>query len=248
LYSSLKWVYQPIKASQSLIRDISYIPRRNRLLQRFANADFVGLQIGCGPFYLKGWINTDLPPNSCMDFSLDITHPLPLPSNYFHVIYGAEVIEHITLSESRYFLSEALRVLCPGGVIRLTTPDLINTCRIYLHQHTKANPENFGTVWLDGEFSDEIWINSIFRSWGHQFLYSFEMIRQEMQSIGFSNITRVEPQVTKSRFPQLNNLEVRYGANPREWIFENTLIIEASKPETEVLKTGNKEQEPIRLG
>jgi predicted SAM-dependent methyltransferase len=231
LYSSLKWAYQPIKAVKSLSQDLSYIPRRDKLIKHFAEAEFAGLHIGCGPFHLDNWINTDLPPNPCMDFPLDISRPLPFRDRYFHVIYGQEVIEHIPLNEGRNFLREAWRVLRPGGVIRLTTPDLKNICRIYLRQNPKVSPDKFGTVWLEGEFSEEIWINALFRAWGHQFLYSFDSLEKEMKAAGFCSITEVQPQVTQSRFSELNNLETRYGDRPPEWVFESSFIVEASKPD-----------------
>lgn len=230
LYLTLRWLYQPIKAAQAVIRRIAYIPQRLLLVQKYANAEFVGLHLGCGSFYLDGWINTDLPPNPQMDFPLDITFPLPFVDNYFNVMYASEVIEHIKLEELRVFLGQAFRVLRPGGVLRLTTPDLEKVCSIYLYQNPKVKPTEFGTVWLDGEFSDDIWINAQFRYWGHQFLYSFKQLKKELEEAGFDNIIRVQPMITNSCFEQLNNLEIRYGDNQPSWIFESTFILEASKP------------------
>jgi predicted SAM-dependent methyltransferase len=38
-----------------------------------------------------------------MGFPLDVTNSLPFPDNFFDVIYGSEVIEHIDLAEARQF-------------------------------------------------------------------------------------------------------------------------------------------------
>lgn len=230
LYLILKWAYQPLKFIRSIIRDLTYIPKRNSLIKLYADTDFAGLHIGCGPFRLKGWINTDLPPNPDMDFPLDISRSLPFPDNYFHAIYGEEVIEHITLKDGRKFFQEAFRILKPNGVIRLTTPDLDSTCRIFLAQKSDIITK-FGEVWLDGEFSDEIWINAMFHYWGHQFLYTYKMLVREMEDVGFIKVTKMKPHLTHSSYAQLNGLETRYGENPPEWRFANTLIIEASKPD-----------------
>lgn len=229
-YRALKWAYQPIKFLKAMVRRLWYIPRRQALIRKFAAHDFAGLHIGCGPFRFEGWMNTDLPPNSSMDFPLDISRPLPLPDHYFHALYASEVIEHIPLDESRTFLQEAFRVLRPGGVFRLTTPDIENLCRIFLHQHAQITPAEFGPTWLEGEFSEEIWLNAMFRAWGHQFIYSFASLQKEMEAAGFSKIIRVKPQLTESSLPQLNNLEIRYGENPPGWRFEDSMLVEAYKP------------------
>ena len=232
LYQTLKWAYQPLKATGSVIRDLTYGPKRSALVKQYHHSDFAGLHIGCGPFHMTGWMNTDLPPNSHMDFPLDISRPLPFPDNYFHAIYGAEVIEHIPLAEGRLFFQEARRILRPGGVLRLTTPDLENICRIFLHQNPQADPAKFGTVWIDGEFSDEIWINAMFHFWGHQFLYNFAALERELETAEFTGIIRCQPLESQSAYAQLQGLETRYGENAPAWRFEHVLVVEATKPDS----------------
>ena len=98
-------------------------------------AGFQGLQIGSGSFARPGWMNSDMVGTPGIDFPLDITKPLPFPDNCLDAIYGSEVIEHI---ERRYvvpFLKESRRILKPGGVLRLTTPDLKAVCELYLGTH-----------------------------------------------------------------------------------------------------------------
>lgn len=224
-------MYEPIKAVKELYEELKYVPRRQAKLQQGKNSqEFSGLHIGCGSFYMPGWINTDVLGNPSMDFPLDITNPLPFRDNFFDVIYGSEVIEHIDLAQARQFLKEAQRVLKPGGVMRLTTPDLTETCKIFLGLRDDVTVEDFGTVWLEGEFSKEIWINALFRSWGHKHLWTFESVSEELKKAGLSEVQRCEPQQTKSKIPQLNNLDNRYGDNPPSWIFTGTLIVEAQKP------------------
>jgi predicted SAM-dependent methyltransferase len=204
-------------------------PRRRAKLRAIRNEPFVGLHIGCGPFYRQGWVNTDLPGTPGIDFPLSIEGPLPLPESQFHAIYGSEVIEHVSLAHARAFFREALRILKPGGVMRLTTPDLAAVCRIYLGQTPQVTVEDFGSVWLQGEFSRDIWINSQFRAWGHQHLWSRESLGDELLQAGFVNVRLCEPQLTQSRYPELARLENRYGDDPPSWIFESAFIVEAEK-------------------
>lgn len=47
---------------------------------------------------------------------------IPLSSGRFEVVSGLEVIEHVTDTDS--FLREVFRVLRPGGIVVLTTPNI----------------------------------------------------------------------------------------------------------------------------
>lgn len=51
----------------------------------------------------------------------DISQGLPFPNNFFDLVTGIEVIEHIL--DTDYFLSECYRVLVPDGLLLLTTPN-----------------------------------------------------------------------------------------------------------------------------
>jgi 2-polyprenyl-3-methyl-5-hydroxy-6-metoxy-1,4-benzoquinol methylase len=58
----------------------------------------------------------------------DLNQGLPFGDGAFDVILASEVIEH--LSKAELFLSEARRVLAPGGVLLLTTPNLWDVRRV----------------------------------------------------------------------------------------------------------------------
>jgi 2-polyprenyl-3-methyl-5-hydroxy-6-metoxy-1,4-benzoquinol methylase len=59
----------------------------------------------------------------------DLNQGLPFAADSFDVILASEVIEHLTQAE--LFLSEARRVLSPGGVLLLTTPNLWDVRRVW---------------------------------------------------------------------------------------------------------------------
>ena len=236
LYRSLRWSYQPIKSLKKLLHNLITLPRRKaKLLECKNSTGFSGLHIGCGPYYMPDWVNTDITITSNADFFCDITQKLPIPDKIFDVIYGAEVIEHIELEEARLFFREAYRILKPGGVMRLTTPDTTEVCKIFLGLRDDVKIEDFGTaeifgpIWIEDKVSKELWINYQFRSWGHKHLWTFESLVSELTKAGFCEVQRCEPQKTKSDKSQLNCLENRYGDNPPSWIFTSSLILEARK-------------------
>lgn len=68
----------------------------------------------------------------------DATTCIPLSSNSVSVLYSSHMLEHLDKHEAKLFLSEATRVLCPGGLIRLALPDLSKLIDHY-NVHKDAN-------------------------------------------------------------------------------------------------------------
>jgi len=110
----------------------------------------------------------------------------------------------------------------------LTTPDVVECCRIFLNQRDDVSIEQFKNTWLDGPFSPEIWINAQFQAYGHQHLWSFAELSQTMQDAGFDKVVRCAPMQSHSPFEQLKDLETRYGKDAPAWLFARTMIVEAT--------------------
>src|SRR3989338_9671485 len=78
--------------------------------------------------FLKEWTNIYFsprpqPPESDYVYH-DIRKGIPFDDNTFDALYALRIIEHLTLREGEIFVSEIYRVLKPGGIGRLTAPDL----------------------------------------------------------------------------------------------------------------------------
>lgn len=62
----------------------------------------------------------------------DVRQGLPFADESFDAACATRIVEHLTPDEQRQLLRELHRVLRPGGVLRVTTPDLETACREYL--------------------------------------------------------------------------------------------------------------------
>lgn len=82
------------------------------------------LQIGTGENQLAGWLNTDLEPMSHEVIHLDALEVFPFQDNEFDYIFSEHMIEHIPYKGGLFMLKESLRVIKPGGKIRIATPDV----------------------------------------------------------------------------------------------------------------------------
>ena len=64
--------------------------------------------------------------------------PLPYPDNSVEVIYASHMLEHFDRREADIFLAEALRILVPGGILRLAVPNVRFHVENYL-RHKNAD-------------------------------------------------------------------------------------------------------------
>ena len=57
---------------------------------------------------------------------------IPCAADSAAAVYSSHMIEHLDRSEARAFLAEVMRVLRPGGVVRIAAPDLSRLVTAYI--------------------------------------------------------------------------------------------------------------------
>jgi SAM-dependent methyltransferase len=60
------------------------------------------------------------------------TARIPCASGSVSAVYSSHMLEHLDHSEARAFLAEVRRILRPGGVVRIATPDIARLVQDYL--------------------------------------------------------------------------------------------------------------------
>jgi predicted SAM-dependent methyltransferase len=190
------------------------------------------VQIGSGSNVLEGWLNTDLGARPGVIY-VNAIKPLPLSSGSVDYVFTEHMFEHITYFEGQRFLREVHRVLHPGGIVRIATPDLAFLVRLYadpekdLHQrYRQFVAETFLSeprVPLRGAV-----VNNFFYTWGHRFIYDFETLDHALRQAGFTGTRRCQPK--ESEASQLRNLESHANAIGEEFNELETIVVEATKP------------------
>lgn len=104
------------------------------------------VNLACGAWYVESadWINLDFLPQGPSVQQANLLATLPIDSGSADVVYSSHFLEHIPRDRVAGFLDECLRILKPGGVLRLVLPDLENLCEEYLArrragEHDKAD-------------------------------------------------------------------------------------------------------------
>jgi predicted SAM-dependent methyltransferase len=101
------------------------------------------LNVGCGAKFHESWTNVDMHSSSPYVQSCNLLKGFPYADNRFDVVYHSQVLEHFSKDDAIGFLTECMRVLKPGGVLRVVVPDLESIAKEYL-RHLNENLENPG--------------------------------------------------------------------------------------------------------
>jgi len=179
------------------------------------NARF--LNVGCGPNPIasEDWVNID-GFDKRADLLCDAARKLPFANDRFDGVFAEHIFEHFTPRQARVFLSEAKRILRPGGVLRLIVPDGELYVRRFLEDR----------AWMlerrDRRFRTPMEVmNEVFRQeYEHQYTYDYETLALHLTEAGFTD-------------PRRENLKT--GAIPellvdQEWRAFESLYVEARKP------------------
>lgn len=115
-------------------------------VKRLLFSPVINVNLACGDVYVpsEDWLNLDYVSNCSIVQSANLLERLPLADCTADLVYSSHFLEHIPSQKVNQFLQECLRILRPGGLLRLVVPDLENICRTYLHnrdqlEHDKAD-------------------------------------------------------------------------------------------------------------
>lgn len=96
------------------------------------------INLGCGNCFHADWLNYDLVPQAPGVVRWDATRGIPLTDESCEVVYHSHMLEHLRRDAVGPFLRDCRRVLRPGGIIRVATPDFEQACRLYLEKLAAA--------------------------------------------------------------------------------------------------------------
>lgn len=69
-------------------------------------------------------MNVDIVDMPKVDLVFDITKPFPIQSGVIAEVFSAATLEHLRKPHVDHVLKEFFRILKPGGVLRVSTPDI----------------------------------------------------------------------------------------------------------------------------
>lgn len=180
--------------------------------------DKVKINLGSGHWKLDDWVNVDIDRESQPDVCANLAGGLPFASGVARLMHTEDFIDQLELVQAEEFLHECHRILAPGGVLRVLTPDMRKLAALYLN-----DPKTLKTMWgsfvgvpLSLDTAGEIF-NIGMRFAGHTFLYDEETFKALTTRCGFE-ARRVEFQ--ESDVPELRGLDLRSPENAISLYFD----------------------------
>lgn len=137
----------------------------------------------------------------------DLAYGLPLKEGVADHIYSSHFFEHLYRPDAIHLFKECLRVLKPGGLMRVSIPDLEFAVSLY----AKGEKDRM----LKSYFFVEDHAAHYSR---HKYMYDFPMLEALLSEIGFRDIVRRSFQA--GEMPDVNLLDNRP---------EDSLFVEARK-------------------
>lgn len=221
----------PYRFLRAFIRKYDW--RTRRAVDNYLKSHPVSkLHIGCGTNVLQGWLNTEYEsrrPSSVIYY--DVLTEFPAASNSFDVIFSEHMIEHVPLPAGLKMLQECLRILKPGGRVRISTPPLEFLIKLLVNpdEADEAYLEHHHRRWSADApvFTPAVVVADYYTQWGHKFVYDEPTLRALMSKAGFASITKVP--LNESSEPALRNLEHEQRL-PSGMLKLSTFTLEAVKP------------------
>lgn len=203
--------------------------RRRSQLAQTASLQNSLVNLGAGASGKEGWVNLDAFPAPGITVTCDCRSVLPLPDASARAIFTEHFLEHINYDKDvPALLADCLRVLQPGGVMRIIVPDIERYLRAYCAEGWEGLEElrGVGADHRDPYFLTPLrtkmeLVNLLFRQMGeHQFAYDHETLASVLAEAGFVNIERAE--FGRSR---LEGLAIDNPSRAHE-----SLYVEAARP------------------
>lgn len=178
----------------------------------------VRLHAGSGGHVIEGWINIDVDADPTVGVAADLGRSIPFRSGSVDFIHSEDFVEHLDAEPGLEFLREAYRVLRPGGVMRIATPDLrALVTEVYLGRN--ETHLRWCSEFLEAEGPCAALNMHMRMNGAHRFIYDEEHLRRTLEGLGFS-VKRVR--YNRSEHPELRFLELRD--------FGLSVYLEATKP------------------
>jgi predicted SAM-dependent methyltransferase len=185
-------------------------PKAHRAIKQALATSPVRLHLGSGFVYKDGWVNIDRLPVK-VDVPWNLARGIPFPDSTVDAILHEHLMEHLTLAHGFALARESLRVLKPGGVLRVGVPDAGHVVQSYAG--------NWDDAWARSAPTPMIAISRLFYEHGHRTMYDGQTLQLVLRTAGFGDVARCAAGEGRQQ-PNGDTPERRYG----------TLYVEGVKP------------------
>lgn len=152
---------------------------------------------GRNPWKPGEFLNVDIVPLPQVDLVFDIRTQFPIPDGVIAEVFSAATLEHFREKDNLHILHEFFRILQPGGLLQISTPDIEAIARGLLAGDNLAtiNQHFFGK--FKGDATEDFDL--------HRWMYPVSTMIDVLQKIGFVDVEQI-PNTTGLHDPKYNYL------------------------------------------
>jgi predicted SAM-dependent methyltransferase len=152
----------------------------------------------------------------------DVVRGLPISDGAVEVLYSSHMLEHLGAKSVSLFLAEAKRIMRPGGILRISVPDIRKQVQEYI------NDKN-ADLFIEKTLLAQPPLNSFIQRFTflfigprhHQWMYDGDSLSMLLKANDFVDVTIMPPGKTMIRNPDPLNLFERD---------EESVYVEAKRP------------------
>lgn len=159
------------------------------------------IHLGCGAIDSPEFINVDIARAPHIHHVRDVRDLSVFRDEFADIVYACHVLEHISFRETRQVLAEWRRVLKPGGVLRLSVPDLDKLVVIYSENNRSI--ESICPMLMGHQDSE---------SNRHQSVFNYDYLGGLLRDVGFRTVRTWDPnQAENHAFDDWASREIEFG-------------------------------------
>jgi SAM-dependent methyltransferase len=201
-----------------------YVPTENYLTIHLSDIELYGIPTQ----YTSISVNYDEAQASIKQHTRQLTSPstslhynvlkgLPLDSNSLSGINMSHFFEHFSREDGLKILQECYRVLVPGGILRMSCPDLLVYAKAYVARDAKFYEIPLirlaclydGLTTFGDRFISKAYDNDYI--YGHKWFYDAESASELLKAASFKDVS--ERTVHESALPNIEDIEPGYRAS-----------------------------------
>ena len=163
------------------------------------------LNWGCGSWTPEGWINSDIKERPGIDLVADIANGLPIETDSIDYAVSIHSISEIPYRSLVPTLAELRRVLRPGGILRISLPDLDKGIAAY----QRGDRDYFVIPDNEAKSVGAKFIVQMLWYGYTRLLFTHDFIEEMLAKAGFAKVDRCSYMVTCSPWPEITELDNR---------------------------------------
>ena len=158
------------------------------------------LEIGSGNKPSPDYLHFDIRKMEGTDIVGD-ARELPFEDNSFEEILSRFFLEHVHRTDAKKALKEMVRVLIPGGKLKIIVPNIAYFCKLFTTETGQKKEWALNKIYGFENYPEDL----------HYFGYDFDILSEYLKEAGFINIKQIESKEKEDQYLAVEAVKPKSG-------------------------------------